>query len=170
MKRLVLAAAFLAQTSWAAPAPSDSEIVGIVHTANVGEIAAAKLAESKSASADVKAFAKEMVAEHSAMDADGNKFAKKHHMTPGDSDTSKALKSSGDQEMATLKALSGGAFDKAYIEAQVKDHQTVLDTIDNTLIPNAKNADLKAMLEKARPKVAAHLEHAKKLQNSLKAS
>jgi len=43
----------------------------------------------------------------------------------------------------------------------------VLDAIDQALIPNAKNAQLKDLLTKTRPAIAAHLEHAKSLQASL---
>jgi putative membrane protein len=47
-------------------------------------------------------------------------------------------------------------------------HQSVLDAIDKTLIPSAKNKELKALLVKVRPAFVAHLEHAKQLQGSLK--
>jgi putative membrane protein len=42
----------------------------------------------------------------------------------------------------------------------------VIDEIDNSLIPNAQNAELKALLVKVRPAFVEHLEHAKKLQAS----
>ena len=44
-------------------------------------------------------------------------------------------------------------------------HQQVLDAIDKTLIPGAKNEELKALLVKVRPAFVAHLEHAKHLQS-----
>ncbi len=44
---------------------------------------------------------------------------------------------------------------------------TMLDGIDNALIPNAQNAELKALLEQTRPAVAAHLQHAQELQASV---
>ena len=47
-------------------------------------------------------------------------------------------------------------------------HQAVLDAIDKTLIPNAQNAELKALLVQSRPAFVAHLEHAKQIQASLK--
>jgi putative membrane protein len=46
-------------------------------------------------------------------------------------------------------------------------HQQVLDAIDKTLIPGARNGELKALLEKVRPAIAGHLQHAKTLQASL---
>jgi putative membrane protein len=47
-------------------------------------------------------------------------------------------------------------------------HQTVLDALDKTLIPSAKNDELKALLVKVRPAFVAHLDHAKHLQSTLK--
>ncbi len=46
----------------------------------------------------------------------------------------------------------------------------MLDAVDKTLIPNAQNAELKALLVKVRPAFVAHLEHAKHVQASLAAS
>jgi putative membrane protein len=43
----------------------------------------------------------------------------------------------------------------------------VLDAVDQTLVPNAKNGELKALLVKVRPAFVAHLEHAKHLAASL---
>ena len=55
----------------------------------------------------------------------------------------------------------------AYADHEVAYHQQVLDAINNTLLPNAKNAELKALIEKVTPAFQAHLEHAKKLQSDL---
>jgi putative membrane protein len=82
--------------------------------------------------------------------------------------TNQSLKAGGDKNVATLKGLKGAAFDKAYVDNEVAYHQAVLDAVDKSLIPGASNAELKALLVKVRPAFVAHLEHAKKLQASLK--
>ena len=69
---------------------------------------------------------------------------------------------------ADLKGLNGADFDKAYIENEVTYHETVIKAVDDTLIPNAKNAELKALLESGKPIFVSHLNHAKELQASLK--
>lgn len=89
-------------------------------------------------------------------------------MTPEESDTSKALKDEGAATIAKLKGLKGAAFDKAYVDNEVTYHQTVLDAIDSTLVPNAKNAELKGLIEKVRPAFVDHLQHAKHIQASMK--
>jgi putative membrane protein len=43
----------------------------------------------------------------------------------------------------------------------------VLDAIDKTLVPNAKNEELKALIVKVRPAFVGHLEHAKQIQATL---
>ncbi|MGZ3695999.1 MAG: DUF4142 domain-containing protein, partial [Bdellovibrionota bacterium] len=59
------------------------------------------------------------------------------------------------------------AFDKEYVAHEVAYHQAVLDTIDKTLIPSATNGELKALIVKVRPAIAAHLGHAKMLDAKL---
>jgi putative membrane protein len=53
------------------------------------------------------------------------------------------------------------------MDAQVDEHQKVLATLDDKLIPQAQNADLKSLLEKVRAKVASHLKMAQDVQASL---
>ena len=88
-------------------------------------------------------------------------------MTPEDNPTSASLKKGGDENVAKLKQLKGAAFDRAYVDQEVTYHVNVLDAIDKTLIPSAKNEELKALLVKVRPAFVAHLEHAKKLRAQL---
>jgi len=150
----------------AAPAINDAQIASIVVTANAVDSAAGKLAEKKGASKAVKDFAKTMVTDHSGVNKQAVALVTKLNVTPEDNDTSKQLKSGGDANLAKLEGLSGKAFDKEYIDHEVAYHQAVLDAIDKTLIPNAQNADLKALLVKVRPAIAAHLDMAKKIQSS----
>ena len=66
-----------------------------------------------------------------------------------------------------FKTLSDAAFDKAYIDQEVTYHELVLNALDKTLIPNAQNAELKALLVKVRPAFVRHLEHAKRVQSTI---
>jgi putative membrane protein len=151
----------------AATITNDEQIAAIVMAADASEINAGKLAESKGNNTEVKQFAQKMVADHSNMDKSAAALAQKTNMKPEENEVSKSLKTDGAATMKKLQGLSGAAFDKAYIDSQVKDHQTVLDTFDSTLIPNAKNAELKNMLEKGRPQIAAHLQQAMRIQKTV---
>lgn len=72
--------------------------------------------------------------------------AQKLGLTPEENETSRAIRAGGDKNLATLKTLSGAAFDKAYVDHEVVYHAQVLDAIDTTLIPGASNGELKALL------------------------
>lgn len=148
--------------------PNDAQIAGIVVTANTVDIDAGKLAEKMASGKEVKAFARQMVTDHTGVNKQVSALAKKLKLTPQDSDTSKSLKQDGDANIAKLKGLKGKDFDKAYIDNEVTYHQTVVDALDKTLVPNAKNAQLKDTLVKVRPAFVAHLEHAKNIQSSMK--
>ena len=147
--------------------PTDPQIAHIVVTANAVDIDAGKLAETKGTNKDVKAFGKQMVTDHTGVNQQAVALVTKLKVTPEDNPTSQSLKSGGEQNVAPLKKLKGAAFDKAYIDHEVAYHQQVLDAVDKVLIPNAKNAELKALLVKVRPAFVAHLDHARKVQSAL---
>ena len=152
----------------AQPGPSDAQIAGIVVAANTVDVDAGKLAEKMASQKEVKAFAKQMITDHEAVNQQAGALVKKLNITPENSDVSKDLKNGGDENVTKLKQLSGKAFDKAYVDHEIVYHQAVLDALDKTLIPNAKNGELKDLLVKVRPAFVAHLEHAKHIQSSMK--
>jgi len=168
MKTVLMA---VAVAGFAMPAlaqnPNDAQIAAIVVTANQVDIDAGKLAETKGSNAEIKAFGKQMVTDHTGVNKQATDLVTKLGVKPEDNPTAQSLKQGGADNVKALKALKGAAFDKAYIDHEVTYHQAVLDAVDKTLIPNAQNAELKALLVKVRPAFVAHLEHAKKIQASL---
>lgn len=169
MKRFAIAsAALLLAVPAAAQDINDAQIASIVVTANQVDIDAGRVAATASGNSEVRTFAKLMITDHQGVNASAVDLVTRLKVTPQDNDTSRALKAGGDENVARLKKLKGPAFDKAYIDHEVAYHAQVLEAVDSTLIPNAKNADLKALLVNVRPAFVAHLEHAKQLQSALK--
>ncbi|MFN2476405.1 MAG: DUF4142 domain-containing protein [Chthoniobacterales bacterium] len=160
-------AAFSTVHAQESAAPTDPQIAMIAVTADNVDIEAGKMAEKKASSKEVKEFAATMVRDHGAVNGKATALAKKLNVTPEESATSKSLKSDGDKTMKKLEGMSGTAFDKAYVDNEVAYHEAVIGVVTKTLIPNTKNAELKALLESAGPIFASHLEHAKMLQASL---
>src|SRR5450432_4845861 len=160
--------AFTSAVAWSQSAgPSDPQIAAIVVTANQVDIDAGKLAVSKAHAKDVKEFAQLMITDHSGVNKSATELVQKLHVTPEQNPTSQSLQKGGDDNQASLKKLSGKAFDRAYVDHEVVYHQAVLQAVDKTLIPSAQNAELKALLVKVRPAFVAHLDHAKHLQQEL---
>jgi putative membrane protein len=165
---LVMSAAGVSAEGVSAEGVNDAQIASIVVTANQVDIDAARLAVTRAASQEVKAFARVMVTDHTGVNKAATDLAAKLKVTPEDNATSQSLKAEGDKALAQLKTLEGAAFDRAYIEREVAYHQQVIDALDKTLIPGATNDELKALLVKVRPAFIAHLEHAKRLRASQK--
>ena len=163
----LLAASGLRAQTGAATAPTDPQIAMIAVTADNVDIDAGKMAAGKTSNPKVKAFANLMVRDHTSVNKKATALAKKLKVTPEESDTSRSLKSDGDKNLEKLRGMSGAEFDKAYIDNEVNYHEAVAKVLDETLIPNAKNAELKALLESAKPIFTSHLNHAKELQSSL---
>ena len=155
----------LAQT--AAAGPTDPQIAAIVVAANQADIDAAKVASTRSKNKDVKEFARTMIRDHEGVNKQAKALVKKLKVKPEPNPTSKSLSEGGKANVAALKKLKGAAFDKAYADHEVAYHQQVLDAINSTLLPNAKNPELKALIEKVTPAFQAHLDHAKQLQSGL---
>jgi putative membrane protein len=151
----------------AAPAVSDAQIAAIVVAANQVDIDAGQLATSKATNAKVKAFARQMVTDHTGVNKAASALVTKLGVTPEPNETSRSLTTGGEQTRSSLQSKTGAEFDRAYVDNEVTYHQTVLDALDNTLIPNAQNAELKNMLVTTRPAFEAHLKMAKDLQSSL---
>ena len=163
---LVLAGSLLLPTAALAQGINDAQIAKIVVTANQVDVDAGKLAASKATNPEVKKFAQTMVTDHTGVNKSATDLAAKLKLTPEDNPTAQSLKKGGEDNVANLKTLSGAAFDKAYVDHEVAYHQQVIDAMDKTLIPNARNAELKVLV-KVRPAFVAHLEHAKSLQGTL---
>jgi putative membrane protein len=151
----------------AAAALNDAQIAHVAVTANSLDSAAGMLARQKGSAKPVKDFAQTMIDDHTSVNKQAVALATKLGVTPEDNDVSRSLKSSADATTSNLQGRTAADFDKGYIDNEVTYHQTVLDALDKTLIPGAQNAELKALLEKVRPSIAAHLARAKDIQSSL---
>ena len=171
-RTLLAAAAFALTLSGAALAqaakPNDAQIAHIAYTAGVIDIAAAKQALKKSHNKQVLDFANEMVRDHTAVNDKALALVKKLGVTPQDNPTSKSLKAAGDAKLKDFAKLSGKAFDKAYANNEVAYHKAVNGALQTTLIPDAKNAELKSLLQTGLKLFTEHQHHAEMLAAGLK--
>ena len=170
--RLSIAVAALSVLSGAALAQgaklTDPQIAHIAYTAGVIDINAAKQAESKASSKEVKAFAQDMARDHEAVNKQALDLVKKLKVTPEDNDTSKALSKQAADKLAELGKLKGAAYDKAYIDNEVAYHKTVNTALETQLIPSASNPELKSLLQTGLKIFQGHEQHAEHVAASLK--
>lgn len=106
-----------------------------------------------------------MIRDRTALNNGATELVTRLGVTPRENDVSRSLEQQAAQMRDTLQTKSGAEFD----DNEVAYHRAVLQAIDETLIPNAKNAELKQMLVDVRPAIQAHLEHAQSIRRSLAA-
>lgn len=165
---LIAPLATFAETSSSSAPLNDANIAAIVVAANTIDIKAGKLAEKKSDNAQVKAFAEMMIKDHESVNKQASDLVTKLGVKPMDNDLSKQLKADAEKTYDSLKGKKGADFDQAYINNEVGYHEAVISVVKNTLITNAQNAELKALLQAVLPALEMHLEHAKMAQSHLK--
>ena len=146
---------------------SDAEIAAIMEATNNGEIEEGKVAQKSGLNAGVKSFAAMMVTHHTEARDKQAKLFSKLAMAPADNAKSREIKADGQKSLDSLKPLKGADFDRAYIEAQIKEHQTVPGLLDGQLVPNAQSAEYKALLQEVRGRIEQHLKAAQELQTKL---
>lgn len=152
-----------AQTGQAASGTSslnaaDQKMLKTIAINNLAEIEVARMAQGKSQSEQVKNFAQRMIDDHTKALQDVRELAQAKGVTlPTEVDRVNKHKA------ARLAALSGDAFDRAYMaQAGVADHKK-----NHALLEQAQSRasapDLKALAARILPVVGQHLDSAQEL-------
>ncbi|WP_161882618.1 DUF4142 domain-containing protein [Deinococcus alpinitundrae] len=135
----------------------DVLFMDVATMSNLAEIATSKLALQKSSDASVRAFAQQMITDHTKAQAELAQLAASKGIKLAD-------KPGADQRLQSdkLATLSGAAFDAMYKMVQVGGHQMTLDLI-KTYRTIGKDVQALAYAAKIQPVVAMHLDMAKAL-------
>ena len=147
---------------------NDAQIAHIAYTADQIDIQAGQQALEKSNNNEVRAFAQDIVRDHTAVNEKALALVKKLNVTPEDNNTSQALSKQAAAKSAELAKLNGAAYDKAYINNEVAYHKTVNDALQNTLIPGANNPELKGLLTTGLKIFQGHQQHAEQVAAGFK--
>lgn len=139
-----------------------NEITGVVHTNNLFEIEASRLALERSRNQRVRDFAQRMITQHTSADQQLMRLG-----TNAETSTyAGELQRTGQQTIQSLRSYSNAAFDRAYIDNQVTMHQWLLSNLDSAFIPGTRGS-LRRELEHTRTMVSQHLAAARDIRNSL---
>lgn len=145
----------------AQPAANAQSYVAEAALSDLYEIQSSQLALEKARSAGAKAFAKQMIADHTATTQQLKALA-------GDKAVSRTLPTELDERrqalLDQLKGASGPAFDKAYLDQQATAHQEAL-LLHGNYAKNGENDELKAFAEQTTPKIQHHADQVKQLKS-----
>ncbi len=139
-----------------AVAPVDQAFVTMAAQDGMAEVQLATLAQTNARSPRVKAFASEMIKDHSAADDQLMKIAQAKGITPPTD-----LNDMQNQQKTMLTAEKGAKFDRDYMHGQVADHQAMLQAFQNEA-QNGQDPDIKAYAANTVPTLQQHLTQAQK--------
>jgi putative membrane protein len=146
---------------------SDGAALGVMLDANMGEVQTGQVALTKSANADVRAFATQIIADHTGAIARLQAISTSEQIAAEDSPQRTMVQAQAANSMTQLEQAAAAQFDVTFVAVQVMLHASVLQMLDSTLIPSTDNPQLKAELQMERNAVQMHLTHAQALQLQL---
>jgi putative membrane protein len=167
---VVLSACSLLQRGSGGSAPlEDRDIAAIFLAANNTDVSYAQVAltPGRTTNTEVIAFANRMLSDHSGLNKSALELFASTNITPRDNTVSLDFRDESAAKRDTLRERNGAAFDSTYMANEVRYHTRLLVAIDSVLLPAAKHNELRALLSRVRPAVAAHLEHATRVQAGL---
>ena len=151
----------------AAQAPSDAQIASIVVTANQVDIDAGKLAESKGSNAEVKAFGKQMVTDHSGVNKQAVALVTKLKVTPEDNADQQEPEGGRRRERQEPREAERGRLRQGLRRPRGRLPPAGARRDRQDAHPERAERRAEGLLVAVRPAFVAHLEHAKMLQATL---
>ena len=151
-KVMIASAIFAAAMSAADAVPAaDQNFAKAATEGGAAEVKLGQLAASKGQNQKVKDFGQRMVTDHGKAGDELKTITDRKGIM-----VSSELNSKDNALMNKLNGLSGSEFDKAYISAMVKDHQTDISDFQKEA-NNGKDSDLKGFASKTLPTLQEHL-------------
>jgi putative membrane protein len=146
---------------------NDRTISAMLLASNNTDISYARMVPPRSQRDDVRRYAQRMLTDHNGINALITELLTKRGWTAEENTASLDLRDESASRRHVMRDLSGFPFDSAYATNEISYHRRFLELIDQTMIPRARNDDLKALLMNVRPAIAAHLAHAEQLWASV---
>lgn len=146
---------------------SDARIAAIVMDVNSSEIREAQLALAHSRNPRVRAYAQHILRDHTMLNNTLVQVARAEGIRPMEGRMAMRMRSNDQLQYRQLASLSGPAFDRAYMDAQINAHRRAINALDRRLVPDAHNPQLRVALQQARPGMVAHLQTAERIRATL---
>jgi putative membrane protein len=146
---------------------NDATLAAMLLALNNTDISYARLVPSRSDREDVRRYAQRMLTDHTVVNGLITELTGKLGITAQDNTFSLDMRDESSSKRELMRDLTGFAFDSTYATNEISYHRRFLESIDNIMIPRARNDELKTLLTGVRPAIAAHLAHAEELWASV---
>lgn len=147
---------------------NDLEYAHIAYTADNIDIRYAHLALALSSNPDIHEFANTMIRDHNAVNEAALGLLDKLGATAQDNPVSQSLNANAENIIDGFVKLRGAEFDAAYAANELAYHKSVNELVENTMIPNIDNPEVKALFEQGLEIFKAHEVHAEMMVKALK--
>jgi putative membrane protein len=135
----------------------DSEFVRAAAEGGMLEVKLGELAQQSGVSADVKAFGKTMVTDHSKVNSELKALAQRKNMK-----VPTMLSPARKQKYDSLASMKGEKFDMLYMNMMIASHEETIGLFQSES-NKGQDAELKKWADSKVPALKHHLEMAKKL-------
>src|SRR5262249_9938082 len=129
--------------------------------ANMAEIDVARTALQKSGNNDVKDYANMIKRDHTNALEDLTDLMKDKNVRQP-----RSIAADTQQDNSRMNTLSGGEFDREFVNMMVSDHQKAIELFRDQQ-SSAQNRDVKKYVDDVLPKLEMHLDKAQRLQTKL---
>lgn len=131
--------------------PHQQQFLTEMAQGNIAEIELGQLAQQKASNPAVRDFATRMVRDHTTLNNQLKQAASQLQVTLPTNVTAQQS-----EQKRKLEGMSGKAFDRAYMEIMLSDHQTDIKNVQQEA-ENAQNPQIKMLAEKTLPILEDHL-------------
>ena len=146
---------------------TDAEVASVALVANQLHIDYAQIALRRSRDPEIQKFAQTMMKDYKAVLDQTRMVIKQLGIAPKDNQMSQKLQLEVIDTMKSLLRKSGSAFNMAYIENEIATHRAAIKLLNDLLIAQVDNRELKLQLQSILPLLQAHLDNAIMVQNRL---
>lgn len=146
---------------------NDLEYAHIAYTADNIDIRYAHLALALSSNPDIHEFANTMIRDHTAVNEAALDLLDKLGASAQDNAFSRTLNANAEEIIDGFVKLRGAEFDAAYAANELAYHQAVNDLVENTMIPNIDNEEVRALFKQGLEIFKAHEVHAEMMVKAL---
>jgi putative membrane protein len=129
--------------------------------ADLAEIDMAQVALQNSGTGDVKDFANMIKSDHTSALEDLTELMKDTNVPQP-----KSIPVELQQDISRMRGLTGGEFDREFVNMIVSEHQKVIEMFRDQQ-STAQNQDVKKYVEDTLPRLEMHLEKAQRLQTKV---
>ena len=140
-----------------------AEFVKKAGVAGVAEVEAGKLGAQKATSPEVKAYAQQMVTDHTKANKELMAAAKSKNLeVPTEPDMlHKGMMEKFERQEADAD------FDHDFMQQMVRDHEAVIELYQNASTDQNVDPELRSLAKKTLPTLQSHLKHAQELEGKL---